>query len=176
MRPPLSIAQRPRCALLPLLVPLAATLCLTIGDFVYRPAAGAPQAEPHPAHNREQACRGRRLLRARHARRRPRLVRASGVLAGPRRVSARPRRCRSSTMTPSGIGRAPYAAYQAQTRVTVTRAAPRVPEVGRTGRGGRPRRCARTRATARGQGRCSPRHRRGTGGCSTSCAPASRRS
>jgi len=27
----------------------------------------------HPAHNREQACRGRRLLRARHARRRPRL-------------------------------------------------------------------------------------------------------
>lgn len=48
VRPPLSNSQRPRCALLPLLVPLAATLCLTIGDLVCRPAAGAPQAEPHP--------------------------------------------------------------------------------------------------------------------------------
>jgi hypothetical protein len=48
-----------------------------------------------------------------------------GRFPANRRLSARrswpvrdgcPRRCRSSTMAPNGIGRAPYAAYQAQTR------------------------------------------------------------
>jgi len=87
------------------------------------------------------------------------------------RGTVRPTMTRSSpryrpATTTSGSAR--YAAHPAQKRVAVTRAAPRAPEVGRTCRGGRARRCARTRATARGQGRCSPRHQPGTGGCSTS--------
>ncbi len=76
----------------------------------------------------------------------------------------------------TGIGSATPAAYPGPKRVAVTRGAPRAPEVGRTCRGGRARRCARTHATTRGLGPCSPRHRRGSGGCSTSCAPTSRRS
>ena len=171
---PLSIAQRPSMRL----------------DTSPR----SPRSDPLPHHRRSRVpagCRCTTSGTASGAQSRAGLPRSASAASASRQATPAitfaprvswpvrdrcPRRCRSATMAPSGIGRAPYAAYQAQTRVTVTRAAPRAPEVGRAGRGGRARRCARTRATARGQGRCSPRHRRGTGGCSTSCAPASRRS